>query len=75
VAASTISLRRDCQFIGRAIAGVAYFARRYINCVGGPPIEGSGFRIFSSSAVMDSTNCFRSIPFQFGYELPSTRRV
>jgi hypothetical protein len=56
----------------RAVVGGAYFTRRYVNNVGGPPYEGAGLRIFSSSAVMESTACFRSVPFQFGYELPST---
>src|SRR5262249_7572093 len=55
----------------RAVVGAAYFTRRYVNNVGGPPYEGAGLGIFSSSAVMDSTTCFRSVPFQFGYELPS----
>src|SRR5262249_24241145 len=49
----------------RAVVGAAYFTRRYVNNVGGPPYEGAGLRIFSSSAVMDSTTCFRSVPFQF----------
>ena len=56
----------------RAVVGAAYFTRRYVNNVGGPPYEGAGLRIFSSYAVMDSTTCFRSVPFQFGYILENS---
>jgi hypothetical protein len=71
--ADGLATRYVCE--GELSCARPYLTRRYVNCVAGPPYDGAGLRIFSSSTVMDSTSCFRSVPFQFGYELPSMRTV
>jgi hypothetical protein len=58
--------------VGRACH---YLTRFHTNGVADPPTDGAVFVYFSSSRVTVKFVRFCSVPFQFGKELYSTRRI
>ena len=52
-----------------------YFARLHTKAAAGPPTDGAVLVYLSSSPVIEKLVRFCSVPFQFGNELYSTRRM